>query len=197
VGGHTDSSVLGANFSTRQTRRPMTSVAGVNLRWTPMSSSAPSAEGEPTSPVAADLRRALNSHRRELTGYCYRMLGAGSEAEDAVQETMARAWASIEGFEGRSSLRTWLYRIANNICVDMLQSPQRRARPMELGPSTAAADVILGVPRPEHTWVQPIADERVIALDGDPAEVAAARGIDPPRLRRGVAASAGQAAFGT
>jgi RNA polymerase sigma-70 factor (ECF subfamily) len=126
-------------------------------------------------PSAGDLERALESHRRELTGYCYRMLGAAYEAEDAVQETMVRAWRSIDGFEGRSSLRSWLYRIANNVCVDMHRSPQRRARPMELGPSTATADVVLGAPSAEHTWIQPIADERVIATDGDPAEVAAAR----------------------
>jgi RNA polymerase sigma-70 factor, ECF subfamily len=134
------------------------------------------ATGEPGSLTGPDLDRALESHRRELTGFCYRMLGAGSEAEDAVQETMVRAWRAIDGFEGRSSLRSWLYRIANNVCIDMARSPQRRARPMEMGPSTSAADVVtmpdkLG----EHAFVQPIADERVIATDGDPAEVAAAR----------------------
>src|SRR6478735_6688174 len=96
------------------------------------------------SPGSVALEQALESHRRELTGYCYRMLGAGSEAEDAVQETMVRAWKAIDGFEGRSSLRSWLYRIANNVCVDMHRSPQRRARPMEMGPSTATADVVLG-----------------------------------------------------
>ena len=122
-----------------------------------------------------DLERALELHRRELTGFCYRMLGAGQEAEDAVQETMVRAWRAIDSFEGRSSLRSWMYRIANNVCVDMLRSPQRRARPMDMGPSTATADAVLGDPRPEHAFVQPIADERVIALDGDPAEVSAAR----------------------
>jgi RNA polymerase sigma-70 factor (ECF subfamily) len=140
-----------------------------------MSSSLPSVEGESGLLAGAALERALESHRRELTGYCYRMLGAGSEAEDAVQETMVRAWRSIGGFEGRASLRSWLYRIANNVCVDMLRSAQRRARPMELQPSTATADVVLGAQRPEHTWVQPIADERVIAVEGDPAEVATAR----------------------
>src|SRR3982074_1813083 len=102
-----------------------------------MSSSLRPVEGEPRSLTGTDLERALESHRRELTGYCYRMMGAGSEAEDAVQETMVRAWASIDRFEGRSSLRTWLYTIANNICIDMLRSPQRRARPMEKGPPTA------------------------------------------------------------
>ena len=127
-----------------------------------------------TKAAAGDLERALESHRRELTGYCYRMLGAASEAEDAVQETMVRAWRSIDGFEGRSSLRSWLYRIANHVCVDMHRSPQRRARPMELGPSTTTAEAVLS-PRAENTWIQPIADERVIDLDGDPAEVAAGR----------------------
>ncbi|MGI9119715.1 MAG: sigma-70 family RNA polymerase sigma factor [Acidimicrobiales bacterium] len=130
---------------------------------------------DPGSLREADLAQAFDSHRRELTGFCYRMLGGGSEAEDAVQETMVRAWRAIDGFQGRSSLRSWLYRIANNVCVDMLRSPQRRARPMEMGPSTATADVVLGERRPEHSFVQPIADERVIAADGDPAEVATAR----------------------
>ena len=138
-------------------------------------SSSPRAQGEARSLVGPDLERALESHRRELTGYCYRMLAAGSEAEDAVQETMVRAWASIDRFEGRSTLRTWLYSIANNVCVDMLRSPQRRARPMEMGPSTATAEVVLGEQLPEHMYVQPISDERVIDLEGDPAEVAAAR----------------------
>jgi RNA polymerase sigma-70 factor (ECF subfamily) len=111
----------------------------------------------------------------ELTGYCYRMLGAGSEAEDAVQETMLRAWRGYDGFEGRASLRSWLYRIATNVCVDMARSPQRRARPMALGPSTRTADAVLGEQLPEERWVQPVLDERVIAIDGDPAELAAAR----------------------
>ena len=118
---------------------------------------------------------AMDSHRRELTGFCYRMLGARSEAEDAVQETMVHAWRAIDSFEGRSSLRSWLYRIANNVCVDMIRSPQRRARPMDLGPSTATADVVLGSPLGENVFVQPITDERVLLLEGDPAEVAVAR----------------------
>jgi RNA polymerase sigma-70 factor, ECF subfamily len=125
--------------------------------------------------LGEDLEAALENHRRELTGFCYRMLGAGSEAEDAVQETMVRAWRSIDGFEGRSSLRSWLYRIANNVCIDMLRSPQRRARPMDMGPSTPAAEVVLGDGRPPSEFVQPVADGRVIATDGDPGEVAAAR----------------------
>jgi RNA polymerase sigma-70 factor, ECF subfamily len=125
--------------------------------------------------VGDDLESVLETHRRELTGYCYRMLASGSEAEDAVQETMVRAWRSIDAFEGRSSLRSWLYRIATNVCVDMHRSPQRRARPMELGPSTPVADVVLGPQLGESTWIQPVADGRVIDLDADPADVALAR----------------------
>ena len=128
---------------------------------------------EPTT-LDPDLERELESHRRELTGYCYRMLGSGSEAEDAVQETLVRAWKAFDRFEGRSSVRSWLYRIATNVCVDMLRGPQRRARPMDLGASSTVASAVLR-PQPENTFVQPIADGRVIATDGDPAEVAAAR----------------------
>jgi RNA polymerase sigma-70 factor (ECF subfamily) len=123
---------------------------------------------------AADVERVLEAHRRELTGYCYRMLGSGSESEDAVQETLVRAWKAIDRFEGRSSIRSWLYRIATNVCVDMLRTPQRRARPMDLGSSSTVATAVLR-PLPEHMFVQPIADGRVVAADGDPADVAAAR----------------------
>jgi RNA polymerase sigma-70 factor (ECF subfamily) len=126
-------------------------------------------------PSGAEFERALAAHRTELTGFCYRMLGSGSEAEDAVQEAMVRAWRAIDQFEGRSSLRSWLYRIANNVCIDMMRSPQRRARPMEMGPSSNNADAVLGEPLGEHAFVQPVPDERVISLDGDPADVAAAR----------------------
>jgi RNA polymerase sigma-70 factor (ECF subfamily) len=130
---------------------------------------------ESGSLTGADLDRSLEAHRRELTGFCYRMLGSGSEAEDAVQETMIRAWRAIDGFEGRSSLRSWLYRIANNVCVDMLRSPQRRARPMEMGPSTPIAEAKATDPRPEHAFVQPVADEKVVDTRADPATVSAAR----------------------
>ena len=123
---------------------------------------------------AVDRDHQLEEHRRDLTGYCYRMLGSGFEAEDAVQETFVRAWRAIDSFEGRSSVRSWLYRIATNVCVDMLRGPQRRARPMDLGPSSTVATAVLD-PQPEHMWVQPVPDSRVIATDGDPAEVAAAR----------------------
>jgi RNA polymerase sigma-70 factor, ECF subfamily len=117
----------------------------------------------------------LEQHRRELTGYCYRMLGSGFEADDAVQETMVRAWRAAEGFEGRSSVRSWLYRIATNVCLDMLRGRSRRARPMELGPSSPPEESSLEQMLPEHAWVSPIADVRVIPQDGDPAEIATAR----------------------
>jgi RNA polymerase sigma-70 factor, ECF subfamily len=124
--------------------------------------------------VAVDVERELEAHRRELTGYCYRMLGSGAEAEDAVQETLVRAWKAADRFEGRSSVRSWLYRIATNVCIDMHRSPQRRARPMDLGPASTVETAVLDT-LPEATWLQPIPDERVLDLDGDPAEVAAAR----------------------
>jgi RNA polymerase sigma-70 factor (ECF subfamily) len=117
----------------------------------------------------------LEAHRRELTGYCYRMLGAGAEAEDAVQETLLRAWQAAERFEGRSSVRTWLYRIATNVCIDMGRSPQRRARPVDLGPARDPDPAHLADVLPEHAWITPISDSSVIDLGGDPAEVAAAR----------------------
>ena len=125
---------------------------------------------------SADLGTAdeLEAHRRELTGYCYRMLGSGFEAEDAVQETMVRAWRGMDRFEGRAALRSWLYRIATNVCLDMLRGPQRRARPMDLGPSSTA-DSVLGPQVGEHAWIQPVHDDRVLPADGDPADVAAAR----------------------
>ena len=123
----------------------------------------------------ADITVRLEGHRRELTGYCYRMLGSGFEAEDAVQETFIRAWKNIDGFEGRSSLRSWLYRIATNVCLDMVRGPQRRARPMEFGPSSPIETAALGAAHSEKTWVQPIPDAKVLPTDGDPAELAIAR----------------------
>ncbi len=116
----------------------------------------------------------LEQHRRELTAYCYRMLGSPFEAEDAVQDTMLRAWRSRERFEGRAALRSWLYRIATNVCLDMLQGTQRRARPMDLS-SPQPADAPLGTPLPETAWLTPIPDARVLPTAGDPAEMAAAR----------------------
>jgi RNA polymerase sigma-70 factor, ECF subfamily len=116
----------------------------------------------------------LEQYRRELTGYCYRMLGSVFDADDAVQETMVRAWRGIEGFEGRSSMRSWLYRIATNVSVDMLRGSQRRASPIDMGPS-GTNDTFTGATLPESTWVQPIPDDRVLDVNGDPAEVAAAK----------------------
>src|SRR5688500_19508089 len=102
------------------------------------------------------------------------MLGSGFEADDAVQETMVRAWKAADGFEGRSSVRSWLYRIATNVCLDMLRGRERRARPMDLGPSRTPDD-FKGDTLPESAWVTPIPDGRVLPETTDPAELAAAR----------------------
>lgn len=116
----------------------------------------------------------LERHRVELTAYCYRMLGSAFEAEDAVQETMVRAWRGFDRFEGRASVRSWLYRIATNVCLDMAKSSQRRARPMDLAsPSTAATPIDAGLP--EATWIGPVPDGRVLDSGGDPADQAVAR----------------------
>jgi RNA polymerase sigma-70 factor (ECF subfamily) len=115
----------------------------------------------------------LELYRGELTGYAYRMLGSPFEAEDAVQETFLRAWRGIDRFEGRAALRSWLYRIATNVCLDMLNGRERRARPMDLGPSREPILENLST-RPEVTWIEPIPDTS-IAPEGDPADVAVAR----------------------
>lgn len=115
----------------------------------------------------------LEQHRTELTAYCYRMLGSSFEAEDAVQETMLRAWRGFDRFEGRAALRTWLYQIATNVCLDSLKGRERRARPMDLGPP-GAGDGPLGEPLAEMTWVQPIPDGSVM-VGSDPAELAVER----------------------
>jgi RNA polymerase sigma-70 factor (ECF subfamily) len=114
----------------------------------------------------------LEPFRRELTGYCYRMLGSGFEAEDAVQETMLRAWRNADRFEGRSSLRSWLYRIATNVCIDMHRHVQRRARPMEMGPASPPEESHLGPTLPEAMWVTPIPDANAAPQNADPAEIA-------------------------
>jgi RNA polymerase sigma-70 factor, ECF subfamily len=117
----------------------------------------------------------LEQYRRELTGYCYRMLGSGFEADDAVQETMLRAWRAAEGFEGRSSVRSWLYRIATNVCLDMLRGRQRRALPLDLGPASPPVESLLGDWHPDDIWITPISDSAVLPEHGDPAEIAVAR----------------------
>ncbi|WP_338672397.1 sigma-70 family RNA polymerase sigma factor [Streptomyces sp. SCSIO 30461] len=119
--------------------------------------------------MTQDLDSRLEGHRTELTGYCYRMLGSAFEAEDAVQDTMVRAWKSLEKFEGRSSLRSWLYRIATNVCLDMLSAANRRARPMDLSAPTPVAQARLHA-RPELTWLEPVPDSRVLASTADPAD---------------------------
>lgn len=120
--------------------------------------------------------RELEQFRTELTGYCYRMLGQAFEAEDAVQDTMIRAWRSLSGFDGRSSLRSWMYRIATNVCLDMLNGRKRRALPLDMhaGPSEPVHSS-LGVPLTESVFVGPIPDDRVLPDDGDPAELAVAK----------------------
>lgn len=116
----------------------------------------------------------FDQYRVELTGYCYRMLGSAADAEDAVQDTMVRAWRSYGRFEGRSSVRSWLYRIATNVCLTMLDGRNRRARPMDLGPASAASDP-LGPKLPESTWLTPIPDAMVLPGHADPADTAVAR----------------------
>ena len=116
----------------------------------------------------------LDRHRPGLTAHCYRMLGSAFEAEDAMQETFIRAWRGFGRFERRAELRSWLYRIATNVCLDMLNRRARRALPMSLGPPSPG-DADLGARAPEVPWMTPIPDVRVVAADGDPAESAATR----------------------
>ena len=120
-----------------------------------------------------DLGRLLDQHRVELTGYCYRMLASPFEAEDAVQETFLRAWRAYETFEGRAAVRTWLHRIATNVCLDMLRSRKHRVRPMDLGPAREPIASNLNVPS-EVTWLEPIPDT-LVATDPEPEETAVAK----------------------
>jgi RNA polymerase sigma-70 factor (ECF subfamily) len=126
-----------------------------------------------TAASPAELERQLEDYRRELTGYCYRMLGSAFEAEDAVQETMLRAWRSLDRFEGRAALRSWLYRIATNVCLDMLNGKERRIRPLELGPAGTIDSPL--TTRSSEAWLEPIPDGQVLAGDGDPAQLAEER----------------------
>ena len=121
----------------------------------------------------SELGPRLDQHRVELTGYCYRMLGSPFDAEDAVQETFLRAWRGFERFEGRAALRSWLYRIATNVCLDMLSGRERRARPMDLGPAGEPEAANLNA-LPEVTWIEP-APDGLVGADGDPADVAVSR----------------------
>jgi RNA polymerase sigma-70 factor, ECF subfamily len=132
------------------------------------------ARDQAAHPGSDELEVRLEPHRTELTAYAYRMLGSGFEAEDAVQEAFLRAWKSFERFEGRSSLRSWLYSIVTNVCLDMLGGRERRARPMELAPARSA-DIPLPDPLPETVWILPVPDDRVVPESGDPSEVLEAR----------------------
>ena len=126
-----------------------------------------------TAAQSPELERELESYRRELTGYCYRMLGSAFDAEDAVQETMVRAWRGLDRFEGRAALKSWLYRIATNVCLDMLNGKERRIRPLELG-DPGGLDSPLTT-RGEASWLEPIPDGRVLSSDDDPAQLAEER----------------------
>jgi RNA polymerase sigma-70 factor (ECF subfamily) len=113
----------------------------------------------------------LEAHRSAITGHCYRMLGSFFDAEDAVQEAMIRAWKGIDRFDGRASLKNWLYRIATNVCLDEIHSKGRRARPMEEGsPFSGAPSVEDLVQRPANMWIEPISDARALPSDSDPSE---------------------------
>jgi RNA polymerase sigma-70 factor, ECF subfamily len=131
---------------------------------------------DPSLTVAPDTRTfadQFEQHRAELRAYCYRMLGSPFEAEDAVQETFIRAWRGLENFEGRAALRSWLYRIATNVSLDLLNGRERRARPMDLGPAREPVESNLNT-LPEVTWIEPVPDGLLVA-EGDPAEVAVSR----------------------
>lgn len=125
--------------------------------------------------TSASVEAQLEAYRSELTGYCYRMLGSVFEAEDAVQDTLVRAWRGFDRFEGRSALRSWLYRIATNVCLTMLSSAQRRVLPMDLGPAGSGHATEPGEPRPDEIWVGPAPDDRVLPENSDPAVVVAER----------------------
>ena len=128
----------------------------------------------PSLPERSELDARLETHRAELTAYCYRMLGSAFEAEDAVQETFIRAWRAYDRFEGRAALRSWLYKIATNVCLDMKGASQRRALPVDMSPA-GTADQGLAPALADTAFVEPVPDDRAIPAGGDPAEVAIAR----------------------
>jgi RNA polymerase sigma-70 factor (ECF subfamily) len=115
----------------------------------------------------------LEIHRAALTGHCYRMLGSPMDADDAVQDTMIRAWRALDRFDGRSSLRTWLYRIATNVCLDALAGKSPRTRPVDEAPSGAPGDDL--VQRERTHWLEPIPDNLAIPEQAQPNEVAMLR----------------------
>jgi RNA polymerase sigma-70 factor (ECF subfamily) len=131
----------------------------------------------------AEVFAEVDRHRRELVAYCYRMLASPFEAEDAVQETMLRAWRAYDRFEGRSQLRSWLYRIATNVCLDMLDGRERRARPMDLGP--AGAPIVENLRTPDVPWLQPMPDPADEAVDRETIRLAFVAALQhlPPRQR--------------
>jgi len=131
-----------------------------------------------------ELESALEQYRSELTGYCYRMLGSPFDAEDAVQDTLVRAWRNIERFEGRAALRSWLYKIATNVCLDMLKAGKRRARPMDLGPAQEPLFENLNVPA-EVTWIEPMPDPADAAVEHETIRLAFVAALQhlPPRQR--------------
>jgi RNA polymerase sigma-70 factor (ECF subfamily) len=137
-----------------------------------------------TAPAPAELEQGFEELRSELTGYSYRMLGSPFEAEDAVQETFVRAWRAYDGFEGRASLRSWLYRIATNVCLDMLNGRERRARPMDLGPAQEPVEANLNT-MPEATWIQPAPDPAVVTEERETTRLAIIAALQhlPPRQR--------------
>jgi len=130
-----------------------------------------------------ELERQLEQHRSELTGYCYRMLASPFEAEDAVQETFLRAWRAYDRFEGRAALRSWLYRIATNVCLDLIGARERRARPMDLGP--AGEPVAENLRTPEVPWIEPIPDPAEVAESRESIRLAFVAALQhlPPRQR--------------
>lgn len=136
-------------------------------------------EGTLTGPrgsSATPVEDQLEQHRTELTGYCYRILGSAADAEDAVQETLTRAWRHIDRFEGRAALRTWLYKIASNVCFDALAAGQKRAMPIDLSPGApGSAHGPLDPPLAETTWIGPAPDALVLDGIADPAQLAEAR----------------------